>query len=80
VSMLDRIVAQAPADGTVTPGRREFITEPAQLSSRVSAWEAVQAARNIQRPHTLDVIGASSIASTSFTVTAASATDPGGAI
>ena len=34
-----------------------LITEPGQLASRVSPWEAVQAARNIQRPHTLDVIG-----------------------
>src|SRR3979409_1857542 len=57
--MLDRIVGtKRAADGNGhLPVDANLITEPAQLSSRVSAWEAVQAARNIQRPHTLDVIG-----------------------
>ena len=40
----------APMDG-------DLITDSTQLGARSSAWEAVQAARNIQRPHTLDVIG-----------------------
>src|SRR5207249_1146349 len=59
VSMLDRITGTkrtVEANGHL-PVDANLITEPAQLASRVSAWEAVQAARNIQRPHTLDVIG-----------------------
>src|ERR1700716_4395259 len=57
--MLDRIVgSKRAADGNgPLPVDANLITEPAQLTSRVSAWEAVKAARNIQRPHTLDVIG-----------------------
>src|ERR1700704_2432735 len=57
--MLDRIVgSKRAADGNGhLPVDANLITEPAQLTTRVSAWEAVQAARNIQRPHTLDVIG-----------------------
>src|SRR3979409_1832480 len=57
--MLDRIVGtKRAADGNGhLPVDANLITEPAQLASRPSAWEAVQAARNIQRPHTLEVIG-----------------------
>jgi len=33
-----------------------LIFDSTQLRARPSAWEAVQAARNIKRPHTLDVI------------------------
>ena len=57
--MLDRITGtKRTVEGNGhLPVDANLITEPAQLVSRVSAWEAVQAARNIQRPHTLDVIG-----------------------
>jgi len=57
--MLDRITGtKRTVEGNGhLPVDANLITEPAQLASRVSAWEAVQAARNIQRPHTLDVIG-----------------------
>ncbi len=59
MSMLDRITgAKRTVEGNGhLPVDANLITEPAQLSSRVSAWEAVQAARNIQRPHTVDIIG-----------------------
>ena len=33
-----------------------LITDPAQLGAKVSAWDAVQAARNIKRPHTMDIV------------------------
>src|SRR5439155_274932 len=33
-----------------------LIIDSGQLRTRASAWDAVQAARNIKRPHTLDVI------------------------
>ena len=57
--MLDRLVGtKRSADGNGhLPVDANLITEPAQLTSRASPWEAVQAARNIQRPHTLEVIG-----------------------
>jgi acetyl-CoA carboxylase carboxyl transferase alpha subunit len=57
--MLDRLVGTkrtVESNGHVPEGAN-LITEPAQLASRPSPWEAVQAARNIQRPHTLEVIG-----------------------
>ena len=59
MSMLDRLVGtKRPVDGNGHLGEdANLITQPAQLTSRVSPWEAVQAARNIQRPHTLEVIG-----------------------
>ena len=59
MSMLDRLVGtKRPVEGNGHLGEdANLITQPAQLSSRVSPWEAVQAARNIQRPHTLEVIG-----------------------
>ncbi len=59
MSMLDRITgAKRTVEGNGhLPVDANLITEPAQLVSRVSAWEAVQAARNIQRPHTVDIIG-----------------------
>ncbi len=57
VSMLDRIVGtkKLEANGHL-PLDADLITDSAQLASRGSAWEAVQAARNIKRPHTLDLI------------------------
>ena len=58
VSMLDRIVgAKRPAEGNghLAEGA-DLITNSTQLASRASAWEAVQAARNIKRPHTLDIV------------------------
>ncbi len=58
MSMLDRLVGPRrpiEANGHL-PLDANLITEPRQLATRVSPWEAVQAARNIQRPHTLDVI------------------------
>src|SRR5207248_11245569 len=36
----------------------DLITDAAQLASRAGAWDAVQAARNIKRPHSLDIINA----------------------
>jgi len=59
VSMLERLTGTkrtVEGNGHLT-GEANLITEPGQLASRVTPWEAVQAARNIQRPHTLDVIG-----------------------
>ena len=58
MSMLDRIVGAkrgAESNGHL-PADADLITDSAQLTTRPSAWEAVQAARNIKRPHTLDVI------------------------
>ncbi len=59
VSMLERLVGtkRAEANGHV-PEDANLITDPAQLTARASAWDAVQAARNIKRPHALDIIGA----------------------
>ncbi len=55
--MLDRIVGTKKLDANGhLPVDADLITDSAQLVARVSAWEAVQAARNIKRPHTLDVI------------------------
>jgi acetyl-CoA carboxylase carboxyl transferase alpha subunit len=57
--MLDRLVGtkRAVEGNGHLPEDANLITEPAQLASRASPWEAVQTARNIQRPHTLEVIG-----------------------
>ena len=57
--MLDRIVgAKRTTDGNGhLPGDADLITSSTQLAARASAWEAVQAARNIKRPHTLDIVG-----------------------
>ncbi len=55
--MLDRIVGAKKVDANGhLPMDADLITDSTQLASRASAWEAVQAARNIKRPHTLDVI------------------------
>jgi acetyl-CoA carboxylase carboxyl transferase alpha subunit len=58
MSMLDRLTGtKRTVEGNGhLPVDADLITEPAQLTSRASPWEAVQAARNIQRPHTLEVI------------------------
>ena len=57
MSMLDRIVSgkKLETNGHL-PADADLITDSTQLASRGSAWEAVQAARNIKRPHTLDVV------------------------
>jgi acetyl-CoA carboxylase carboxyl transferase alpha subunit len=56
--MLDRIVgAKRGADGNGhLPEDAGLITASTQIAARPSAWESVQAARNIKRPHSLDVI------------------------
>ena len=56
--MLERLTgSKRTVDGNGhLPVDANLITEPEQLASRASPWEAVQAARNIQRPHTLEVI------------------------
>jgi acetyl-CoA carboxylase carboxyl transferase subunit alpha len=55
--MLDRIVGAKKVDANGhLPTDADLITDSTQLGSRGTAWDAVQAARNIKRPHTLDVI------------------------
>ncbi len=56
--MLDRIVGAraTPGSNGHIPEDANLITSSQQLASRASAWDAVQAARNIKRPHALDVI------------------------
>ena len=58
MSMLERLVGSKKAsDGNGhLPEDAQLITESSQLAARGSAWDAVQAARNIKRPHALDVI------------------------
>ena len=58
MSMLERLVGSKKAsDGNGhLPDDAQLITESSQLAARGSAWDAVQAARNIKRPHALDVI------------------------
>ena len=56
--MLDRITHRAHESNGHVVTDLSLITEASALATRAGAWEAVQAARNIQRPHTLDVIGA----------------------
>lgn len=56
--MLERLVGSkkaAETNGHLAEDA-QLITESSQLASRGSAWDAVQVARNIKRPHTLDVI------------------------
>ena len=56
--MLERLVGSKKAsDGNGhLPDDARLITASSQLATRASAWDAVQAARNIKRPHALDVI------------------------
>jgi acetyl-CoA carboxylase carboxyl transferase subunit alpha len=59
MSMIERIVGgkrTTDSNGHL-PDDADLITSSAQLATRASPWEAVQAARNIKRPHALDVIG-----------------------
>src|SRR4029079_6525949 len=58
MSMLERLVGSKKAsDGNGhLPDDAQLITASSQLAARGSAWDAVQAARNIKRPHALDVI------------------------
>ncbi|MEK7862288.1 MAG: acetyl-CoA carboxylase carboxyltransferase subunit alpha [Chloroflexota bacterium] len=56
--MLDRLVGarrSGEANGHL-PTDADLITDSSRLAARPSAWEAVQAARNVKRPHTLDLI------------------------
>ncbi|HKW77565.1 MAG TPA: carboxyl transferase domain-containing protein, partial [Candidatus Limnocylindria bacterium] len=58
MSMIDRIVGARhalEANGHL-PEDANLIVDSAQLTTRASAWDAVQAARNIKRPHTLDIV------------------------
>ena len=59
MSMLERITGTKKLDsnGHIAEGA-DLITDAAQLASRAGAWDAVQAARNIKRPHSLDIINA----------------------
>src|SRR5438477_10829672 len=59
LSMLERITGTKKLDsnGHIAEGA-DLITDAAQLASRAGAWDAVQAARNIKRPHSLDIINA----------------------
>src|SRR5438477_3501320 len=59
LSMLERITGTKKLDsnGHIAEGA-DLITDATQLVSRAGAWDAVQAARNIKRPHSLDVINA----------------------
>ncbi|HZP94739.1 MAG TPA: acetyl-CoA carboxylase carboxyltransferase subunit alpha [Candidatus Limnocylindria bacterium] len=60
MSMLDRLVGTKKVDANGhLPADADLITDSSQLAARASAWDAVQAARNIKRPHALDIIGAS---------------------
>ena len=57
--MLDRITGAkgaTPSSNGHSPEDANLITASAQLAARPSAWDAVQAARNIKRPHSLDII------------------------
>jgi acetyl-CoA carboxylase carboxyl transferase subunit alpha len=56
--MLERLVGskKATEGNGHLPDDAQLITASSQLAARGSAWDAVQAARNIKRPHTLDVI------------------------
>jgi acetyl-CoA carboxylase carboxyl transferase alpha subunit len=58
MGMLDRIVGArvTPGSNGHLPEDANLITSSQQLGSRASAWDAVQAARNIKRPHSLDII------------------------
>src|SRR5437879_12646649 len=60
MSMIDRLVgAHRPIDGNGhLADDANLILDSAQLKARPSAWDAVQAARNIKRPHSLDIINA----------------------
>ena len=56
--MIDRIVgARRGIEGNGhLADDANLIIDSGQLRTRASAWDAVQAARNIKRPHTIDVI------------------------
>ena len=57
MSMLDRIVGtkKIESNGHLADDA-DLITDSSLIAGRVSAWDAVQAARNIKRPHALDII------------------------
>src|SRR5690349_11464475 len=57
MSMLDRIVGTKKVEGNGhLADDADLITDSTRIAGRVSAWDAVQAARNIKRPHALDII------------------------
>ena len=57
--MLERLTGtkKIESNGHIVEGA-DLITDATQLAARPSAWDAVQAARNIKRPHALDIINA----------------------
>ena len=57
--MLDRLAARrSAADGDGHVGEAGLVTDTTALgAARPTSWQAVQTARNIARPHALDVIG-----------------------
>src|SRR5438045_7848108 len=56
--MLDRMIGTKKIEGNGhLADDADLITDSTRIAGRVSAWEAVQAARNIARPHALDIIG-----------------------
>ena len=59
VSVIERLVGakRAESNGHL-PEDAGLITDSTQLTQRASPWDAVQAARNIKRPHALDIINA----------------------
>jgi len=63
MSMTDRLLRgvtlrpRSPAEGNgEVPANGYLIVDAAELGTRVSAWEAVKLARELHRPHALDVI------------------------
>ncbi|HYK98761.1 MAG TPA: acetyl-CoA carboxylase carboxyltransferase subunit alpha [Candidatus Acidoferrales bacterium] len=57
MSMLERMMGTKKIEGNGhLADDADLITDSARIAGRVSAWDAVQAARNIKRPHALDII------------------------
>ena len=57
MSMLDRVTGRASPNGNgAQPQLEGVLTDLSQLRRRTT-WETVQLARNVKRPHALDVIG-----------------------
>jgi acetyl-CoA carboxylase carboxyl transferase subunit alpha len=55
MSMLDRVTRRASANGNGAQPLEGVLTDLSRLRRR-TAWETVQLARNVKRPHALDVI------------------------
>ena len=57
--MLERMMGTKKVEGNGhLADDADLITDSTRIAGRVSAWDAVQAARNIKRPHALDIINA----------------------